>query len=347
LNRIYFLDLADYPHKEKSMSRNIAVAGCGAIAQEYHLKAIANRRHEFDKVWVVDPNDRARQKACSIVQAEQCATLAEVADELQFVIVASPNKDHFSVAKEALCRGANVLIEKPFVIWPDEGRELIRLAAERHRVVAVNQTRRLFPYAQELRRRISEGEFGALKSIVHQEGTKLNWPFVSGVGFARDAQRTGVIMDFGVHVLDFYQYLLDPTWELVSAIHDGFNGPEGLAELHLKANNAPVSIRLSRYQEQENIAHLDFENARVQIDIWDLNVYSVTSRSGGRDRLHIVRLPRVDSTFLPNRILDNFVAATKGREKIMCDGTSSLPVIAILDDIYMHAKHYPETPGKV
>jgi predicted dehydrogenase len=329
------------------MPRNIALVGCGAIARQFHLAALANRRHDFDKVWVIDPSDKARQIACSVVKAEQSATLADVADDLQFVIVASPNTNHFSAAREALSRDAHVLIEKPFVIWPDEGRELVKLAAERHRLIAVNQTRRFFPHAQELRTRISEGEFGALKRIVHNEGAKLDWPFLSGAGFSRDAQRTGVIMDMGVHILDFYQYLLDPEWTYGSAIHDGFNGPEGLAELLLKANDAQVSIRLSRYQKQENIAHLDFENARVEIGIFEPNAYFVASKAGGKGRRVVVESPRVDFAFLSDSLLNNFVAAAAGREKAMCEATSSLPVIDILDEIYRSAKHYPETSGVV
>jgi predicted dehydrogenase len=154
-------------------------------------------------------------------------------------------------------------------------------------------------------------------------------------------------MDMGVHILDFYQYLLDPTWAYGSAIHDGFNGPEGLAELRLKANDAPVSIRLSRYQKQENTAHLDFENARVQVSIFEPNAYCVTSQSARGDRRFVVRSPRVDSAFLSDRILINFLAAATGREKAACEATSSLPVIDILDEIYRCAKHYPETPGVV
>jgi predicted dehydrogenase len=329
------------------MPRNIALVGCGAIGKTFHLTAIANRRRDFDKVWVIDPSDKARQIACSIVDAEQSATLADVADDLQFVIVASPNTNHFSAAREALSRDAHVLIEKPFVIWPHEGRELVKLAAVRHRVIAVNQTRRFFPHAQELRKRISAGEFGALKSIVHNEGMKLDWPFSTGASFSRDAQRTGVIMDMGVHILDFYQYLLNPTWAYESAIHDGFNGPEGLAELRLKANDAAVSIRLSRYQRQENIAHLDFENARVQIGIFEPKAYSVTSASNGGDRRFVVQSPRIDFAFLSDRVLVNFVAATTGREMAICEATSSLPVIDILDEIYRCAKHFPETSGAV
>ena len=90
------------------MSRNIALVGCGAIAHQYHLRALANRRHDFDNVWVIDPSDAARQMACSIVAAEQCAALADVADDLHFVIVASPNTNHFTTARQALLRGADV-----------------------------------------------------------------------------------------------------------------------------------------------------------------------------------------------------------------------------------------------
>ena len=128
-----------------------------------------------------------------------------------------------------------------------------------------------------MRQRIQAGEFGALQSIVHREGAKLTWPFESGAAFAEGAQRTGVIMDIGVHVIDFYHYLLRPEWTFVSATHDGFKGPEGLAEIELLANHAPVSIRLSRYLSQQNIARLIFERAEVSFNVYDSKAYSVRS----------------------------------------------------------------------
>ena len=175
--------------------------------------------------------------------------------------------------------------------------------------------------------------------------TSALWPFASGAGFAQNAQRTGVIMDMGVHILDFYQYLLEPAWEYGSAIHDGFHGPEGLAELQLKVNNAPASFRLSRYQKQENIAQLEFEDAKVQVGIFEPSVYSVTSKSDGRRRRFVIDSPRTDAASLSDKALINFVAAATGREKAVCEATSSLPVIDILDEIYRHAKHYSETLG--
>jgi predicted dehydrogenase len=328
------------------MPRNIALVGCGAIARAFYLPALTKLRAEFGKLWFVDPSDHAISNAVSVLQGGRANKLADVNDEINLVIVASPNHLHFQLAYEALSRGADVLIEKPFVICPKDGRNLVDAAATSGRVILVNQTRRFFPLAHALRRRIRDGEFGSLRSIVHREGTKLSWPFESGAAFAQGAQRTGVIMDFGVHVIDFYQYLLEPEWELISAIHDGFCGPEGLAEIELLANRAPISIRLSRYYPQENVARLLFEGAEISFNVYESGTYSV--RSNFRKAKSYATGPAgAEYSIHAEALLLNFLAATETREPAICDARSALPVIDILDDIYRSASRYPASIGSV
>jgi len=328
------------------MSRNIAVVGCGAIAQTFYLPALARHRAQFDHIWLVDPGDHARSMAASILPGKQAHRFVEVDDEIHLAIVATPNHLHFQVAHEALSRGAHVLIEKPFVIWPEEGRSLIHTAAINNRLIAVNQTRRFFPFASSLRHQIESGEFGSLKSIVHREGNKLSWPFESGAAFAQGAQRTGVIMDLGAHVIDFYHYLLRPTWTFVSAIHDGFCGPEGLADLELRVNDAPASIRLSRYHAQENTAHLVFEQAEISFNVYDgtncsirLNSGKVRSCSNGH--------AYIEYGSYAEPLLFNFLAASDKQGSATCDAVSSLRVIEVLDDIYRLARRYSAHIGIV
>jgi predicted dehydrogenase len=327
------------------MTRNIALVGCGAIAQTFYLPALANLRATFNHLWLVDPSDHARSAAASLVPGKQARRLADVDDDIHLVIVATPNQWHFPVAHEALLRDADVLIEKPFTIWPEDGRTLAATADARHRTIAINQTRRFFPVARALRRRISEGDFGALQSIVHQEGTKLTWPFESGAGFSPGAQRTGVVMDFGVHVLDFYHYLLQPQWALTAAVHDGFSGPEGLAEIELRADDAPVSIRLSRYHPQDNVAHLVFERADVSFSVFDTRAYVVRSRLRNATQDE-VRPPAEPGSYAEQLLL-NFLAASEKREPAVCDAASSLPVIELLDEIYRVDCRYPAAVGCV
>jgi predicted dehydrogenase len=214
-------------------------------------------------------------------------------------------------------------------------------------VIAINQTRRFLPLAGALRQQIREKAFGTLKSIVHREGTKLTWPFESGAGFARGAQRTGVVMDFGVHVIDFYHYLLEPEWKLTSAIHDGFCGPEGLAEIELRANEAPISIRLSRYNTQENVAKLVFERAIVSFDVYDSTTYSVRWNAGKSTSIDLTESGASDYQDIARQVLLNFVAASHKDEQAVCDAASSLPVIDVLDEIYRVADRYPVALGAV
>ncbi len=326
--------------------RNLALIGCGAIARAFYLPFLAKRRGDFGRVWLVDPNDGARAIAASIVPASQAHCLLEIDDDIHLAIVATPNQLHFPVAYEALSRGAHVLVEKPFVTCPEQARRLAQAATAGRRVVAINQTRRFFPLARELRTQIKEGNLGSLKSVVHREGVRLTWPFESGAAFAPGAQRTGVIMDFGVHVIDFYHYLLQPKWRLRSAIHDGFAGPEGLAEIELEANDATVSIRLSRYYPQQNVARLVFERAEISFDIFDGTMYRI-QRNAGRVTELVLAKAATDFGSYADLLLSNFLAACDNLEPALCDCWSSLPVIEILDQIYHSAARYPANLGSV
>jgi predicted dehydrogenase len=327
------------------MSRNVALIGCGAIAQTFYLPAMAKHRGLFGNLWLVDPAYQARTMAASVVYGHTARQLKDVHDDIDLAIVATPNASHFPLASEALSRGTNVLIEKPFVICPSEGRQLAEIALANKRVIAINQTRRLFPITLALRRQITAGVFGCLKSIVHREGTRLMWPFESGAGFARSSRRTGVIMDFGVHVIDFYEYLLRPKWTLVSAIHDGFDGPEGLAEVELQANGSPVSIRLSRYYKQENVVRMTFEDAEVSFSVFDAKSYFVKSASGRTASIPLSLA--ADNETPAEQLLLNFFAASEKREPAICDPASSMPVIDILDEVYQSARRYPAALGYV
>jgi predicted dehydrogenase len=301
-------------------------------------------RAKFGSLWLIDPTDLARSRAAAVVAGKEARSLRDVDDEIHSVIIAAPNQLHYPLAQEALSRGAHVLLEKPFVVWPEEGRRLIEAAQAQNRVIAVNQTRRFFALTGELRRRIDAGEFGRLRSIVHREGVRLTWPFESGAGFTRGALRTGVIMDFGVHVVDFYHYLLQPKWTVVSATHDGFQGPEGLAEIELQANDVPVSLLLSRYYPQQNVAHLAFEGADVVFNVYDTNTYAVRSRTGTAfSTAHTAAAGAAHAELL----LFNFLAACEKKERAVCDAASSLPVIEILDQVYALAERYSAQVGSV
>lgn len=63
-------------------------------------------------------------------------------DEIQLVVVNTPDVTHYEYVKKALSAGKHVVVEKPFVFHAEEGEELVRLAAEKGLMLAVYQNRR-------------------------------------------------------------------------------------------------------------------------------------------------------------------------------------------------------------
>lgn len=63
-------------------------------------------------------------------------------DDVELVIVNSPNYTHYEYAKLALQAGKHVVVEKPFTISVWEAKELIALAVKQHKKLSVYQNRR-------------------------------------------------------------------------------------------------------------------------------------------------------------------------------------------------------------
>src|SRR5271163_4583735 len=89
-------------------------------------------------------------------RARVARTLEELlSDEsIRLVVVATPNDSHFDLAKACLLAGRDVVVDKPFAPTMKESEDLVRLAAERGRLITVYQDRRW------------DGDFGTVKNIV-------------------------------------------------------------------------------------------------------------------------------------------------------------------------------------
>ncbi|MGZ4768919.1 MAG: Gfo/Idh/MocA family protein, partial [Ilumatobacteraceae bacterium] len=70
------------------------------------------------------------------------------ADEIDAVIVASPNSSHFEITMAALDRGLPVLCEKPLGMTADEARQMADTARRHNAVTMVPFTYRFMPTNQ-------------------------------------------------------------------------------------------------------------------------------------------------------------------------------------------------------
>ncbi len=188
-------------HRPVNAPVRIALVGCGAIAQRYHLPVLLAHPATRAGLILVDSNrERLAEMAREHDVVHATTDYRALPTAVDGVVIATPPASHREIALHFLTRGVHVLCEKPLADTAADAREMLAAAEAAGVALAVNQTRRLFPTYGAIRQLIAEGELGELRSISYHEGCDFDWPAASPFQFAPGAR--GVLADVGIHILD-------------------------------------------------------------------------------------------------------------------------------------------------
>lgn len=147
---------------------------------------------------------RAREKYSHIITTQNYQDLFKLG--LDAVVVSTPPKTHFKVAKDCLMHGLNVLVEKPLTLNSLEAEELIELAQSKGLILMVGHTFEFNSAVQALKKYIDSKELGELYYL---DTARLNLGL-----FQRD---TNVLWDLAPHDISILLYLLGSNPISVSA----------------------------------------------------------------------------------------------------------------------------------
>jgi len=125
-------------------------------------------------------------------------------EEVDLIVVATPNSSHFELAQRALAAGKNVIVEKPFTIASTQAKELINLAKEKNLLLSVHQNRRWDGDFLTLQKIISADLLGTL---VEYEAHYDRFRNYARGGWKESDEGTGVLYDLGAHLIDQAQVL--------------------------------------------------------------------------------------------------------------------------------------------
>ena len=314
----------------------VAVIGCGAIAESFYLPALERLGREVRGLVLVDRDPERLEALGERLDGARTATdYRQALPEVDAAILATPPDSHFPIGRACLEAGVHLLCEKPLSATAAEARELVAAAAEAGLVLGVNNTRRLFPSSAHVRRQIESGALGRLRSIAYLEGQPFEWPTTSGFYFASGKAPRGVLMDRGAHVLDLLCWWLGARPRIVASFHDSFGGPEAVAHLELEHGGCRIDVRLSWLYKQRNRFAVVGEEGRVEGDIYDWR--AVRQAGGGRERTRRFRSQAGVFNDFAHVLVRNFVAAVAGREEILVPGEAVLDSIALIEDGYRSA----------
>src|SRR6266699_2973568 len=191
----------------RNVERNIMVLTdlhFGVIGWGYWGPKIARNLETLphSMVTVVADSDARRLASLSVNQYQSWifkTTRAEdvFSSDVDGVVIATPVRTHYHLAKEALLHGKHVLVEKPLTANVVEAEELISLAEKQRRVLMVGHTFEYSPAVNELRKLMQSGDLGKIYCI---EMERVNLEL-----FRSDIN---VIWDLAPHDVSILLYLL-------------------------------------------------------------------------------------------------------------------------------------------
>jgi len=159
---------------------NLAIIGQGRSGRNIHgafLKKEENIWYNVVAVAELDPERRARAEA----EYPGCKAYEDfhdliARDDIDLIVNASYSEMHYSITKECLLGGKNVLVEKPFGRNYYECCDLMNTAKEMGVTLAVFQQSLYAPYYAEVKKIIDSGILGDIVQInLRNNGFARRW----------------------------------------------------------------------------------------------------------------------------------------------------------------------------
>jgi len=179
----------------------VGVVGVGYLGRFHAEKYALSPKAELVAVADIDAG-RAREVAAS-VGAEAVTDYRELVGRVRGVSVAVPTKLHRQVAGDFLLAGVDVLVEKPMTATIEEGRELVELARQNHRMLQVGHLERFNPAIRALEKVIHDPKFVECHRLA---------PFVER------GMDVDVVLDLMIHDIDVIASLVRSPVDRVEAV---------------------------------------------------------------------------------------------------------------------------------
>jgi len=264
------------------------------------------------------------------------SVLADAA--IEAMVIATPARTHFSLARQALEAGKHVMVEKPIAMSSPETEALIRLADERRRILMVGHTFEYNPAVLKIRAFMDEG---ALGDVYYLYSTRVN--------LGRVQQDLNALWSIAPHDISIMNFLLGAQPLEVSArgarclgsnvedvVFANLAYPGGIiAHVHASWLD-PSKVRKMTIVGSKKMIVYDDIDAEGKVRLYDKGATRVNgSQSYGEFQYKLrsgdIFIPKIDmSEPLRNECLHFAECVAEGRRP-RSDGWNGLRVVRVLE----------------
>ena len=188
------------------MAHKLGIIGYGGMGG-WHHENVAERLDSIEVKGVWDIREEARAKAVEKGLLAYESAEALLADpELDMVTIAVPNDFHRDLAIASLCAGKTTICEKPVTLNAAELEDIIAVADETGSLFTIHQNRRW------------DKDYCIVKELINSGAVGTPYFIESRVQGSRGAMHGwrghklnggGMLLDWGVHLLDQMMNLID------------------------------------------------------------------------------------------------------------------------------------------
>lgn len=251
------------------------------------------------------------------------------------ILVATPVFFHYELAKKALLAGKDILVEKPLTSDVGQAQELVNLAEEKKRVMAVDHTFLYTGAVRKIKELVDSGEIG---EIIYMDSVRINLGL-----FQHDVN---VIWDLVPHDFSIFAHIsgLTPTSVQAMGHHYGSDKQESVAYVHMEYGNnvighchvnwiSPVKLRqtliggtkkMIAYDDMEPVEKIRVYDKGIvveDIDRQDYNKVRIDYRTGD------MWAPKIDMQEALDLEAAHFVDCVRNRKTPLADGKLGLDIV--------------------
>ncbi|MFE6922691.1 Gfo/Idh/MocA family oxidoreductase [Nocardia sp. NPDC057663] len=199
----------------------VAVVGYGLAGSVFHAPLIAADPRLRVAAVVTSSQERAEQAQAehpgARVWPSADALFAE-ADDIDLVVIATPNRSHAPLALQALAAGLPVVVDKPFAVTSADADEVVTAAERAGLPLSVFQNRRWDNDFLTVRGLMDAGELGEIRRF---ESRFERWRPTPKGGWRELGEAeagAGILFDLGSHLVDQALTLFGPVTELYAEL---------------------------------------------------------------------------------------------------------------------------------
>lgn len=297
------------------MKTRVGVVGTGYLGR-LHARVLTEIP-DAEVVGFVDLDDRTAAEVRDSLHLQRFESIAALARDIDCAVVATPTNTHFTIARELIEAGRDVMVEKPVTPEVDQGQQLIDLARKHGRILQVGHVERYNPAITAVA--------PLLHDIRYLEAERL------GVFVGRSLD-IDVLLDLMIHDLNLVLSLLHSRVIEVRAVGvPVLTEKVDITNVRLELENGAVANLTASRVSQERVRKVRFFSSQAYISV-DTKEQEVKGFRLGHKAIEPISVD-VEKKEPLRAELESFLECVRQRKRPLVSGEDGVAAVALAKEV--------------